>query len=1388
MMNLKSLPGKAEDKVFCCEGCFIQKESSMTELSGFLRELPDCNMGLGCGLMKDPLTNILNRTSIENQITHGLRNMSENDTLCLFMIDLDNFKEVNDKLGHRQGDKILSHVSAVIKKVFHQSNSAGRLGGDEFMAFTVGSINAGLAGQMASKLIKLLQMTVGSEEKVNLSASIGVVIHSGGKSDFNTLYGLADKALYEAKKNGKNRYQMIAGNSEAEINQNQFNDIIHLQTLFQYMDAGVALLELNEGLRLLYISPGCKAIFEDCDTDFTDQDCAALSMIRSEDGLLLREAAHRSAEAGEAVDISFQIQTTTGEMRWIQARFARIPYEDSENPVLIVMIYDITKLKKQEAALLESSERTRIAFNQTAQTLWEMIIRSRKFAVFDTKKQMYDDTLIFPDAPDSLIRAGLVHPVSQASFLTFFDEMTEGKKEDSAAFMMRYFRSNIWGWAKISYHMVFDENGMPLKAIGIMEEMPTIFNEQTRFKQEEALINVLSSGNMELIVANLTANHVKKHFLKGRQIFGEDDKYSTLTLQHIQSAFTQEDAFLFKRFFCRELTEAYSKGTTWVEAEYRRHDSQGNVLWVSCTANLIVEPVTRELYGFLLIKDVDERRKWELSLPSRAEHDPVSHLYSGKTVQSMIASLLKEKNGSNKTCSLAVVDIIGIRQISERMNQTLAEQIRFSIGRLFRVLLDHECVVGQGSDERVLLFWPSSDTPQQVKSRLQDIIATVERVYSTSGSSENIDFSAGISTALYSQADFDGLYARAAYVCDKNKRNFQNVVECFESYAENNRNLMDMSGRQGVLETNEEEVVRPLTPEEKETLLSFLLKMLTASDYHEGMSALLQILGDFYYADRVYQLDLSEDDRTLNQVYEWTAHGKYSLMKHMANLQVRDIPVIKAAMERKQIILLRGPSVRAGHDPHTGEYEWRFICGPIIKEEKIIGFLCVENPRKHYADTALLTAVIPLMLIDGKRKESNVNGRQEREGMDRLTGLEDWRAYIRTLGQLNSDILSSMGVLYLNVYQLSKINTELGYTYGDSLLAFVGSALSTDFPQAKSFRISGGTFVVLYPNVTYPAFSQKCDKVQSVLDGQYPEQVHLGFTWADRNINVKKLVDHAKDIMNYNSGSNLAAAAVSASEPLSAYDLKADIAAGLYTVYIQPKAKLSTEEIVGGESLVRYISPERGIVPPIEFIERMEKENIIRELDFFVLDKTLQIMQGWKERGKQLVQISVNFSRQTLLDRSSLASVLAIHSRYDIPADIIEIEITESIGMIEHKMIAEAVQRFRSQGFKVSLDDFGSDYSSITMLSDVSFDSIKLDKSIVYNFLTNPVSRSIVEGMVKTCEIMGAVCIAEGVETLEQVEALKQAGCDYVQGYYLNKPIPAADFEEKYLKINNFDY
>ena len=226
------------------------------------------------------------------------------------------------------------------------------------------------------------------------------------------------------------------------------------------------------------------------------------------------------------------------------------------------------------------------------------------------------------------------------------------------------------------------------------------------------------------------------------------------------------------------------------------------------------------------------------------------------------------------------------------------------------------------------------------------------------------------------------------------------------------------------------------------------------------------------------------------------------------------------------------------------------------------------------------------------------------------------------------------------------------------------------------------------------------------------------------------------------------------------------------TVFLQPKIDMKTGALFGAEALVRGIDEKGRLISPAQFIEEMERDGSIRELDWFVLEQVLSLLDRWRRQGLSLIPISVNLSRITLLNSATLASVLAIQSRYpELPPGMLELEVTESAGNTEVAHLQDIVDRFRALGFRLSLDDFGSQYANLSIFTSIRFDTIKLDRMLIAKLVSNPISRTLIEDIVRICDTYGMECLAEGVETAAQVKALKALGCRYAQGFYYDRPL-----------------
>lgn len=233
-----------------------------------------------------------------------------------------------------------------------------------------------------------------------------------------------------------------------------------------------------------------------------------------------------------------------------------------------------------------------------------------------------------------------------------------------------------------------------------------------------------------------------------------------------------------------------------------------------------------------------------------------------------------------------------------------------------------------------------------------------------------------------------------------------------------------------------------------------------------------------------------------------------------------------------------------------------------------------------------------------------------------------------------------------------------------------------------------------------------------------------------------------------------------------------------FTVYLQPKYSIKDNSMVGAEALVRWIHPERGFMSPGEFLPIFEKNGFISKLDAYVWEKTCKLLSDWRAKGLSVPAVSVNMSRADIYQHNLVEMITGFTKKYNINPSYIHIEITESAFSDNESLLISTIGELRRAGFVIEMDDFGSGYSSLNMISRVDFDILKLDGVLIRNEMNKLDSQTILNDIIHMAHRLHMSVVAEGVETREQVNRLRLLGCDYVQGYYFAKPMPAAEFEE----------
>lgn len=383
------------------------------------------------------------------------------------------------------------------------------------------------------------------------------------------------------------------------------------------------------------------------------------------------------------------------------------------------------------------------------------------------------------------------------------------------------------------------------------------------------------------------------------------------------------------------------------------------------------------------------------------------------------------------------------------------------------------------------------------------------------------------------------------------------------------------------------------------------------------------------------------------------------------------------------------------------------------------------------------------------------------------------------LDKLSNQTLRSLGVIYIDINGMKKINDSNGHEYGDQVIKKVADILKLHV-ECEAYRVGGDEFTVLCPNMDKQDFQALTEKLIQDFDKNKEYDVSIGHTWNEGNVSADEEILKADDLMYaekqryYHAilqGDRMARAGI-------ATELLRDIADHRFEVHYQPQICLKTGRIIGAEALVRKRSKRGNLILPDRFIPHYERERVICHLDLFVFQTVCADWQNWKKQGIE-THISSNFSRVTLMASDIVGQIKQICQEYGVPAEKITIEVTESISKLNPQQLIDLMNQIAAEGFSVSLDDFGSKYSNLSILTTLDFNEIKFDKSLVDKLSSDAKSRIVMKNTMQICrELPMTRSLAEGIETVEQLNLLHQYHCDHGQGYYFARPMNAESFFE----------
>jgi diguanylate cyclase (GGDEF)-like protein/PAS domain S-box-containing protein len=475
---------------------------------------------------------------------------------------------------------------------------------------------------------------------------------------------------------------------------------------------------------------------------------------------------------------------------------------------------------------------------------------------------------------------------------------------------------------------------------------------------------------------------------------------------------------------------------------------------------------------------------------------------------------------------------------------------------------------------------------------------------------------------------------------------------------------------------------------------------------------------------------------------------------------------------------------------------------PVRHEGRIAGLLLVVQPeparfRPEDVESLELLSVVVTAAIgqDELRAHAELSAHQALH--DALTELPN-----RVLfgDRIQQALLTAereggrLAVLLMDLDRFKEINDTLGHAAGDHVLKVVARRLEDCLRASDTVaRLGGDEFGLLLPKQTEPHEIVKLlEKISTAieepieLDGlplAIESSIGVAF-YPDHGLRVEELVQRA-DVAMYTAKQE--------SIRYAYYDQTSDdhdpqrltiigelrraIEQRELVLYYQPKAALSDASVRSVEALVRWIHPERGLVPPDEFIPQAQETGLMKPLTLFVLDEALRQMRAWQDAGRELT-VSVNLATRNLLDVAFPDDVQAALERWGVEPARLELEITESTMLDDPFRTKLVLDKLFAMGIRLSIDDFGTGYSSLAYLRQLPVSEIKIDRSFVLNMDSNADDAVIVRSTIDLGRNLGLRVVAEGVETQEAWQQLEELGCELAQGYFLSRPVPADQLED----------
>ncbi|MDD5936604.1 MAG: EAL domain-containing protein [Clostridiales bacterium] len=839
-----------------------------------------------------------------------------------------------------------------------------------------------------------------------------------------------------------------------------------------------------------------------------------------------------------------------------------------------------------------------------------------------------------------------------------------------------------------------------------------------------------------------------------------------------------------------------------IEVEIRARNEKNEYVWFELSGTKLYDSENTPISVIGQTSNINEQKLEIELLKQKAGQDGLTKLYNLTTICSKVNELIASID-TPLILGFLFIDIDNFSELNKQLGHLFGDAVLIDVaGKLKKLFPSTDLISRVGGDEFIVVINDASSITA-IEAMAKHANNLFHEIYT--GDEVNIQLTCSIGIALYPSDgnSFDTLYDNAVTALGHAKSQGKDQICFYDS---------SMKALSGNSYGQQKENTNLSLHDERSLVDSSIIAnaidiLFDSKEIDISINMMLSLIGNYYNLSCIYIFEYGRGERNLCITHEWYLDPSYKishLIHELPSDRIEDLCLYKKAengiVYSDELSDLISLSEEMASYPIVKSIHSIFQFG-ISDHSHDVGFItfgiCNESHKwlKNEIDSlSLLSKIISSYLIRLRSMQKADFIAQK----DILTNAYNFNTFLTVANQrLKEHPEQSYAMIYSDIFQFKLINDNYGYQSGDDILKQLCNIFNeVGGKDSVLCRITGDKFTLLLPYETIDDLSEKArniltlsKQISSIKGDTYKINVMIGIYMITENDTAIVAVDRA-NIARKNAqktrkenykffNEHMRSALI---ERKNIEDVMEDaLANGEFSVYYQPKVNIDTGTICGAEALIRWNRPGIGVVSPGSFIPLFEDNGFITQIDFFVLDKVGAYLKEKLDQGIKIFPISVNFSREHFKTDTLPDRLQATIEKYNIPPQLIEVEITESAFGNSDRYWTHILQQIRSLGFGLAMDDFGSGLSSLNLLSDLPFKVLKIDKDFFHSKTTHKRERIVISNIVRMAKELDMEVICEGVETYEQLMFLKSIGCYMAQGYYYDKPLPEDEFNLKYL-------